>query len=716
MVNMTHLLYFLILLRLASKNEARTRYPCESTTKSNMPRIQRKDDGSSPAKKDKKSAKPEPKKRKSRPDDDDDSSVDSHGNIRGLISYSDEESSVSSYHRKKPSKHKRRAHSTEDTPSRRKKKVRYESSSSESTPPKRKHARHRRKSESESESESEAPTPSPRRKPRKAAVKALEKIREAEEKRRQRKKRAGTPTTEEEDDDDEDFVPPSIEDDSEDESVDDEELDEDEDEDEELDEDEDEELDEDEDEELDEDEDEDEAIKRSPRLGGIELLISDLGEAAKPPKPKKYKLSKEPENVRRFVKLVQTEVDPDEEDIDRDIGYFKGLTPRAQDRLLTKLHNKVEPAEPSIPLKFQILAKEVPSEVERVAMAKYLALQNIDPSTTEYYKTQQWIHGYTQLPLGIYKDLPVKLEDGTDTCQKFMQGVRENMDLAIYGHDDAKLHIMQFISSWIANPSAAGNVLSIYGAPGIGKTTLVKDGVAKALGRPFHFITLGGATDSSYLDGHSYTYEGSTWGRIVDVLIKSKCMNPVIYFDELDKVSETPKGEEINNLLIHLTDGSQNDRFQDKYFAGIDLDLSRCLFIFSHNNHEKVNPILRDRMYNIHLEGFGMKEKLVIAEQYLINQALREVNLFEKISISKEVTTYIIQEYTGEEKGVRELKRCIQTVINKLNLLRFYNDPAKVPFAIKEFALPFTLKKEHVDLFLKKRSAGIDPSIAHLYT
>ena len=687
-----------------------------------MPRIQRKDDGSSPAKKDKKSAKPEPKKRKSRPDDDD-SSVDSHGNIRGLISYSDEDSSVSSDHRKKSSKHKRRAHSesSEDTPPRRKKKVRYESSSSDSTPPKRKHARHRRKEESETESEtepeSEESTPYPRRKPRKAAVKALKKIREAEEKRRNQKKRSGTPTTEE-DDDDEDFVPPSIEDDSEDEDDEHivEEEDELDDEDEDEEEEEEEEDDEGEDEEDDDEDDDEEAVKRSPRLGGIELLISDLGEAAKPPKPKKYKLSKEPENVRRFVKLVQTEVDPDEEDIDRDIGYFKGLTPRAQDRLLTKLHNKVEPAEPSVPLKFQILAKEVPSEVERVAMAKYMALQNIDPSTTEYYKTQQWIHGYTQLPLGIYKDLPVKLEDGADACQKFMQGVRESMDSAIYGHDDAKLHIMQFVSSWIANPTAAGNVLSIYGPPGVGKTTLVKDGVAKALGRPFHFITLGGATDSSYLDGHSYTYEGSTWGRIVDVLIKSKCMNPVIYFDELDKVSETPKGEEINNLLIHLTDGAQNDRFQDKYFAGIDLDLSRCLFIFSHNNHEKVNPILRDRMYNIHVDGFGVKEKLVIAEQYLINQALREVNLFEKIGISKEVITYIVQEYTGEEKGVRELKRCIQTVISKLNLLRFYNDPAKVPFAIKEFTLPFTLKKEHVDLFLKKRTAGLDPSIAHIYT
>jgi ATP-dependent Lon protease len=245
-------------------------------------------------------------------------------------------------------------------------------------------------------------------------------------------------------------------------------------------------------------------------------------------------------------------------------------------------------------------------------------------------------------------------------------------------------------------------------------TSLVKDGVAKALGRPFFFITLGGATDASYLDGHSYTYEGSTWGKIVDVLIHAKCMNPVIYFDELDKVSETPKGDEIMNMLIHLTDGSQNDRFQDKYFTGVDLDLSRCLFIFSHNNHEKVNPILRDRMYNISLKGFSIKEKMLIAENYLLVGALKDAGLYEKVSISKDILQYVIENFTGGEAGVRELKRCIQTIVSKINLLRFYNNVKQVPFAIEGFALPFILKKHHVDLFLKKKDE-IDPSISHMY-
>jgi len=640
--------------------------------------------------------KKEPKKRKSRPDHDDDSSVDSHGNIRDLIEYesdSDDSYTSSSYRDSNDSsprnKHKGRkvVESDDERPPRRRaalsaeKKIKKKLDEDAKIRSKKKaptggkkldEEESKKKKTVEAEEAEEAEEEESDEVQKVSKVSKVQKVPKVPKKASHEVSKKKAPSLEEEDEEEED------------------------------------EEDDDEDEEDEDEYDEDEPLPR----GTIELLISDPGEY-RPQKPKKYKLSKEPENVRRFVKLVQTEVD-DEEDIDRDIGYFKGLTPTAQEKLLAKLHTKVEPIVPTVPLRFQIMSKEVPSEVERVALAKYQALQNIDPSSTEYYKASQWIHGYTQLPLGLFKDLPVKIEDGTEKCQEFMTSVAKCMETAIYGHNDAKLQIMQFVSSWIANPQAAGNVLSIHGPPGVGKTTLIKDGVAKALGRPFHFITLGGATDASFLDGHSYTYEGSTWGRIVDVLIKSKCMNPVIYFDELDKVSETPKGEEINNLLIHLTDGSQNDRFQDKYFTGIDLNLSRCLFIFSHNDHSRVNPILRDRMYNIQVDGFGLKEKLIIAEQYLVSQALQEVNLFEKIGISKEIITHVIENFTGEEKGVRELKRCIQTVISKVNLLRFYNDPEKVPFAIKGFALPFTLKKDHVDLFLKKKQT-VDVSMSHLY-
>jgi ATP-dependent Lon protease len=458
---------------------------------------------------------------------------------------------------------------------------------------------------------------------------------------------------------------------------------------------------------------EDDVKSATQRIG---LMISNFGAPKDNNQPKKFKMKEQPPIVKKFVKLVQQETSNEDQsnNIDTDISYFKQLSDSKQNMIIDKMERKFSVDETTVPIKFKILEKQVPAQVEKLALSKYNALMNMDTSSTEYYKGFHWIEGYSNMPLGVYKDLPVKLEDGQEACSAFVTKVRQNMDEAIYGHDEAKLQILQFVSSWIANPKGIGNVVSIHGPMGVGKTTLVKNGIAKALDRPFHFISLGGASDASFLDGHSYTYEGSTWGRIADILIQSKCMNPIIYFDELDKISETPKGEEIMNLLIHITDGSQNDRFQDKYFTGIDLDLSRCLFIFSHNNHERVSPILRDRMYNIRVSGFNLKEKQVIAEQYLIEQTLKEIGLFEKLSISQDVVQHIVEEYTGDEKGVRELKRCIHTVMSKLNLLRFYNDPKKVPFAIADFSLPFILKKEHLKLLLKK-PAEEDQSWKSLY-
>jgi ATP-dependent Lon protease len=470
----------------------------------------------------------------------------------------------------------------------------------------------------------------------------------------------------------------------------------------------------DEEEEEEEDEEMDEEDDHRNAKATIDWLVLGGDDEDDPNEPKKYKMKKESPEVRRFVEILQKQNEGEEEHIDNDITYFKTLSADKKSALLAKMETRLVKVEQAVPLKFQILEKATTPEIQGTAMSKYQAMTNIDPSSTEYYKCNHWINGFIRLPLGVYKNLPVSVEDGPEKCSAFVSSVQKCMDTAIYGQDEAKLQILQFISGWIANPKSAGNVLSIHGPAGIGKTTLVKEGIAKALGRPFHFITLGGATDASYLDGHSYTYEGSTWGRIAEVLVQSQCMNPVIYFDELDKVSETPKGEEIINLLIHLTDGAQNDRFQDKYFTGIDLDLSRCLFIFSHNDDAKVNPILKNRMYNIRVNGFNLKEKTIIAEQYLLPSALKDLNLFEKVSLPTEVVKYIIESYTNGEPGVREMKRAIQTIASKINLLRFYNDDKAVPFAIKNFKLPFTITKDHVEVFLKKKP-DVDPSIAHLY-
>ena len=253
---------------------------------------------------------------------------------------------------------------------------------------------------------------------------------------------------------------------------------------------------------------------------------------------------------------------------------------------------------------------------------------------------------------------------------------------------------------------------------GNGKTTLVKEGISKAIGRPFSFIALGGASDSSFFDGHSYTYEGSHWGRIVDILIESKCMNPIIYFDELDKVSETYKGEEIIHLLTHLTDPSQNTLFQDNYFPGIYLDLSKALFIFSFNDEKKVNRILKDRMYVINTKGFQLKDKIEISNNYLLPE-LFDTFLFTKddILFSNGTLEYIIENYTNKEEGVRNLKRCLETIISKINIYNLTysknEDKMDLNYEIKDFKLPLTITNDLIITLLYKKENNGPPE--HMY-
>lgn len=237
-------------------------------------------------------------------------------------------------------------------------------------------------------------------------------------------------------------------------------------------------------------------------------------------------------------------------------------------------------------------------------------------------------------------------------------------------------------------------------------TSLIRDGISKILGREFAFIALGGAGDSSFLEGHSYTYEGSTWGKIVQILIQSKCMNPVIYFDELDKISDTPRGEEIAGILTHLTDTSQNSQFHDKYFSEVDFDLSKCLFIFSYNDESRVNPILKDRMYRIQTKGYEAKDKIVIAKNYILPKIREQVNFAEgDIIIPEDTIQYIAsnEALTNGEAGVRNLKRCLEIIHTKLNLFRLMK-PGDNIFS-KDMDLkvefPMTVTRKVVDALIK---------------
>jgi len=230
---------------------------------------------------------------------------------------------------------------------------------------------------------------------------------------------------------------------------------------------------------------------------------------------------------------------------------------------------------------------------------------------------------------------------------------------------------------------------------GVGKTKLIKDGVASVLKYPFAFISLGGISDSSYLKGHLYTYEGSKYGKILEEIIKAKVMNPIFFFDELDKVATNKQGEEITNTLIHLTDTTQNDSFTDKYIEEIKLDLSKSLMFFTFNDIEKINPILRDRMIIIKVDKYKLADKIELSKNYLIKDICKSYNISDNDIIIKDKEIEYIINNTTEEDGVRNLQRNINNIYSHINMHRFIKMPDD-----KTIEFPFTITKEIIDKYI----------------
>jgi ATP-dependent Lon protease len=320
------------------------------------------------------------------------------------------------------------------------------------------------------------------------------------------------------------------------------------------------------------------------------------------------------------------------------------------------------------------------------------------------------------VPFGNVVPLPVKFNEDRAKCSKFIADTQATLDKAVYGMNPAKAQIMQIVAQWIANPSSVGNVIALKGPMGVGKTSFARHGVAEVLKRPFEFFSLGGASDSANFVGHSYTYEGATWGRIADSIMAARCMNPVLYFDELDKVSTTAHGEEIISMLIHLTDRSQNSHFHDRYFAGVDFDLSQCLFVFSFNDESKVHPILKDRMQVITCTGYTAEDKKMILNQYVWPQVLERINMKDDLTITDEAIKFLISEYSAEEEGVRVLIRAVETMVTRINLLRIADEKTAKGYPFyKDIKLPMSITPDDVKAILVE-TKQVNESWRHLYT
>lgn len=347
-------------------------------------------------------------------------------------------------------------------------------------------------------------------------------------------------------------------------------------------------------------------------------------------------------------------------------NYFKNSNVDIKEQLLEKIREISLLEDEEEPFIFKLVNLDIPIDKKKDIISDYFSLER---SLTEKSKMKAWLRNLVKLPFGKYKGVNLESLDNNGVTT-FLNDLKEMMDTSVWGHNEAKDKIVEIMGQYLSNPSSMGSCIGIHGPAGVGKTTLIKEGIAKAMNRPFVFISLGGAQDASFLEGHSFTYEGSIYGRIAQGLMDSECMNPIIYFDELDKISDTHRGQEITNLLIHLIDPAQNQEFNDKYFYNIKLDLSKATFIFSYNHPERVDRILRDRITQIETEYLTLSQKIKICQNYLLPGILKDVGLEENfLKIPDNIMEELIMKYTYEG-GVRKAKSILYSIVRQLNILK----------------------------------------------
>lgn len=298
-------------------------------------------------------------------------------------------------------------------------------------------------------------------------------------------------------------------------------------------------------------------------------------------------------------------------------------------------------------------------------------LQNLD---SEKNKQIEWFESLLRIPFGEYASVPIT-EDSScqEDIEEYFAMIKTHLDTAVYGLDTVKEEITNYIAQFV---STSGNcsprIIGLSGSPGVGKTSIIRRGLADSLKRPMRCISMGGITDSSHFVGFDYTYSGSRYGAIVNALMDAKVMNPIIFMDELDKISNTQSGIEVQNLLIHLTDPMQNANFQDKYFAGIDIDLTKVIFVFAYNDPSLINPILKDRIFNIHVPDPSKDAKVVIGQKYLVRELEPLVGIPNgRLVFSRDTILYIINHYCRDDRGVRGIKKCIESIMLKCNTSKY---------------------------------------------
>lgn len=369
---------------------------------------------------------------------------------------------------------------------------------------------------------------------------------------------------------------------------------------------------------------------------------------------------------------------------------------------------------PDDELESRILALELNDAQAAVVYQRYLRLSKIPPNDGEHHKLREWLQVVLGLPLATSHHLGM----GQDLqAGAYLERVRAALDAELYGMDQIKEELLTVVNHKLRHPEATNVSIALVGPPGVGKTHIVQC-LARVLGLPMEHISMGGASDASFLAGHSYTYEGARPGQIVGALTRMGCANGVLFFDELDKIGTTRHGEEVSNQLVHITDFTQNHAFCDRYLAEIPIDLSKSWFVFSLNDEAQVNPVLRNRLKLVRVPGYSARDKLHILTKHMVPSQMACCGLSAAdYTLSEQVAQHIVS-VCKDEPGVRELKRATETIFRRLELVDSLDSrqTSRLSFGIGPISKPHALTCAEVDkLLAQRREDPIPPSLRMMY-
>lgn len=325
-------------------------------------------------------------------------------------------------------------------------------------------------------------------------------------------------------------------------------------------------------------------------------------------------------------------------------------------------------------------------------------LTKLPPASQEAFVIKNYLDTVLDLPWGKYTKAKLSIEKAEAVLEKEHYGLKK-----------VKERILEFLAVYMLNPEIKGQIICLAGPPGIGKTSIARS-IAKAMGRKYARVSLGGVRDEADIRGHRKTYVGAMPGRIITALQQAGTANPLILFDEIDKLCSDIKGDP-SSAMLEVLDGEQNNAFRDHYIE-VPFDLSKAVFITTANNVSAIPAPLLDRMEVIELPSYTAEEKFHIAKKHLIPKQIKEHGLrASQLKIADETIHDVIGFYT-KEAGVRSLERCIASLCRKAAKKIASGETKRVSVKSKDLEELLGVRKYLEDILSKENQVGVVNGLA----